>query len=140
MEVWRFTANGREGMPAEEHKLEGRREERLRAARRVVIKVGTGTVTGADGELCTERVGPIVQSIAKLMRAGRQVVLVSSGAVGLGRGWLGLHPSRLRDLVTKQACAAVGQSLLMNAYKELFCGCGVKIAQVLLTEEDFSNW
>jgi len=127
-------------MPAEVHKLEGQREERLRAARRVVIKVGTSTVTGADGELCAERVGPIVQSIAKLMRAGRQVVLVSSGAVGLGRGWLGLHPSRLRDLVTKQACAAVGQSLLMNAYKELFSGWGVKIAQVLLTEEDFSNW
>jgi glutamate 5-kinase len=51
-----------------------------------------------------------------------------------------LHPSRLRDLVTKQACAAVGQSLLMNAYKELFSSWGVKIAQVLLTEEDFSNW
>ena len=127
-------------MPAEEHKLEGQRAHRLRAARRVVIKVGTSTVTGAQGELCTERVEPIVRSIAKLMSAGRQVVLVSSGAVGLGRGWLGLHPSRLRDLVTKQACAAVGQSLLMNAYKELFSGWGVKIAQVLLTEEDFSNW
>lgn len=127
-------------MPAEEHKLEGQREHRLRAARRVVIKVGTSTVTGAEGELCAERVAPIVQSIAKLMSAGRQVVLVSSGAVGLGRGWLGLHQSRLRDLVTRQACAAVGQSLLMNAYKELFSGWGVKIAQVLLTEEDFSNW
>ena len=127
-------------MSGEEHKLEGQREHRLRAARRVVIKVGTSTVTGAEGELCAERVAPIVQSIAKLMSAGRQVVLVSSGAVGLGRGWLGLHPSRLRDLVTKQACAAVGQSLLMNAYKELFSGWSVKIAQVLLTEEDFSNW
>src|SRR5215831_17742929 len=61
-----------EDMPAEEHKLEGQREQRLRAARRVVIKVGTSTVTGADGELCAERVRPIVQSIAKLMRASRQ--------------------------------------------------------------------
>jgi len=114
--------------------------EKLRAARRLVIKVGTATVTGAEGELCLERVEPIVRSIAELMKAGRQVVLVSSGAVGLGRGWLGLHRSRLDDLVTKQACAAVGQSLLMDAYKNLFSKWDVKIAQVLLTEEDFTNW
>jgi glutamate 5-kinase len=112
----------------------------LRASRRVVIKVGTATVTGADGELCLERVEPIMRSIAGLMKGGRQVVLVSSGAVGLGRGWLGLHPSRLNDLVTKQACAAVGQSLLMDAYKNLFAKWEIKIAQVLLTEEDFTNW
>lgn len=114
--------------------------EKLRAARRLVIKVGTATVTGAEGELCLERVEPIVRSIAGLMKAGRQVVLVSSGAVGLGRGWLGLHRSRLDDLVTKQACAAVGQSLLMDAYKNLFSRWDVKVAQVLLTEEDFTNW
>ena len=116
------------------------REKLLRSARRVVIKVGTTTVTGAESELCRERVEPIAHSIARLMKAGRQVVLVSSGAVGLGRGWLGLHRSRLDDLVTKQACAAVGQSLLMDAYKDLFSQWSVKIAQVLLTEEDFSNW
>jgi glutamate 5-kinase len=115
-------------------------ERHLRESRRVVIKVGTSTVTGADGELCRERVEPIVGSIAALKKAGRQVVLVSSGAVGLGRGWLGLHPSRLNELVTKQACAAVGQSLLMDAYKALFAKWGIKIAQVLLTEEDFTNW
>lgn len=112
----------------------------LKAARRLVVKVGTATVTGAQGDLCLERVEPIVRSIATLMKAGRQVVLVSSGAVGLGRGWLGLHRSRLDDLVTKQACAAVGQSLLMDAYKNLFGAWDVKIAQVLLTEEDFTNW
>lgn len=116
------------------------RGRHLRASRRVVIKVGTTTVTGADGELCLERVEPIMRSIAGLMKGGRQVVLVSSGAVGLGRGWLGLHPSRLNDLVTKQACAAVGQSLLMDAYKNLFAKWEIKIAQVLLTEEDFTNW
>lgn len=114
--------------------------EKLRAARRLVIKVGTATVTGAEGELCLERVEPIVRSLAGLMKAGRQVVLVSSGAVGLGRGWLGLHRSRLDDLVTKQACAAVGQGLLMDAYKDLFSKWDVKVAQVLLTEEDFTNW
>src|SRR5213078_294659 len=59
---------------------------------------------------------------------------------GVGRGWLGLHRSRLEDLATKQACAAVGQSLLMNAYKEMFSSWNIKVAQVLLTGEDFSNW
>lgn len=124
----------------EDRKMEAERGRLLRSARRVVIKVGTTTVTGSEGELCLERVAPIARSIAALMKAGRQVVLVSSGAVGLGRGWLGLHRSRLNDLVTKQACAAVGQSLLMDAYKNLFSRWEIKIAQVLLTEEDFTNW
>lgn len=113
---------------------------RMRAVRRVVVKLGTSTVTGADGALCSERVQPIVRSIAKLMCEGRQVVLISSGAVGLGRGLLGLHPARLKDMAVKQACAAAGQSLLMEGYKRLFDASGTKIAQVLLTEEDFSNW
>ena len=124
----------------EQSKSQLDRDKRLRDARRLVIKVGTSIVTGADGELSAERVEPIVHSISALMEKGRQVVLVSSGAVGLGRGWLGLHRSRLEDMVTKQACAAVGQSLLMDAYKNLFSGFGVKVAQVLLTEEDFNNW
>jgi len=123
-----------------ESKTGAERERLLRAARRVVVKVGTAIVTGDEGEFCAERVTPIVRSIAALMKDGRQVVLVSSGAVGLGRGWLGLHRSRLEDLVTRQACAAIGQSLLMDAYKNLFSAWGVKIAQVLLTEEDFTNW
>ena len=117
-----------------------RRNGLLRTAKRVVIKLGTSTVMGTQGELSSERIEPIVQAIANLQTDHRQVVLVSSGAVGLGRGWLGLHPSRLKDMATKQACAAVGQSLLMEAYKRLFGAYGVKIAQVLLTEEDFSNW
>jgi glutamate 5-kinase len=106
----------------------------------VVVKIGTATVTEPEGNLCYERVEPVVRSIAALMKERRQVVLVSSGAVGLGRGWLGLHRSRLEDMVTKQACAAVGQSLLMDAYKDLFSKWGIKVAQVLLTEEDFTNW
>jgi glutamate 5-kinase len=117
-----------------------RRDGLLRNARRVVIKLGTSTVTGSAGELSLERIEPIVRSIATQQASGRQMVLVSSGAVGLGRGWLGLHPARLKDMATKQACAAIGQSLLMEAYKRLFGAYDVKIAQVLLTEEDFSNW
>jgi glutamate 5-kinase len=123
-----------------EQKMTGERTNLLRKARRIVVKVGTSTVIGDDGGFARERVEPIVRSIGALRKSGRQVVLVSSGAVGLGRGWLGLHRSRLEDLVTKQACAAVGQSLLMDAYKELFSAQEIKIAQVLLTEEDFTNW
>jgi glutamate 5-kinase len=113
---------------------------KLNLARRIVIKLGTSTVTDTQGSVCAERVDPIVHSIAALMREGRQVVLVSSGAVGLGRNLLGLHPSRLKDMAVKQACAAAGQSLLMESYKRRFDALEQKVAQVLLTEEDFSNW
>ena len=113
---------------------------KLRAARRIVIKLGTSTVTDAEGGVCRQRVEPIVDGISQLVEAGRQVMLVSSGAVGLGRSLLGLHPARLKDMAVKQACAAAGQSLLMESYKRLFDARGRKIAQILLTEEDFSNW
>ena len=120
--------------------LETDRQRRLRGAQRLVIKFGTSVVTGASGEVCAERIEPLVRSIAALKRAGRQVVLVSSGAVGLGAGRLGLHQSRLKDVVVRQACAAVGQSLLMRAYEQLFRVHDVKIAQVLLTEDDFTDF
>ena len=113
---------------------------KLKVARRIVVKLGTNTVTDAQGGVCAERVAPVVRAIAGLMQEGRQVVLVSSGAVGLGRSLLGLHPSRLKDMAVKQACAAAGQSLLMESYKHRFDVLGLKVAQVLLTEEDFSNW
>ncbi|MGA7625703.1 MAG: glutamate 5-kinase [Candidatus Acidiferrales bacterium] len=121
------------------------KQDRARArlfleAKRIVVKLGTSTVTGENGELCYDRVEPIVHLIAELMHAGRQVILVSSGAVGLGRASLGLHPSRLEDLVVKQACAAVGQSLLMDAYRKLFSVWQLNVAQVLLTEDDFTVW
>ena len=123
-----------------EYNAESEARGKLRAARRIVIKLGTSTVTDAAGGVCTQRVEPIVDGISQLMEAGRQVMLVSSGAVGLGRSLLGLHPSRLKDMAVKQACAAAGQSLLMESYKRLFDARGRKIAQILLTEEDFSNW
>jgi glutamate 5-kinase len=120
--------------------LETERQRRLRAAQRVVIKLGTSVVTGAGGEVCAQFIEPLVRSIAALKSASRQVVLVSSGAVGLGAGRLGLHQSRLKDVVVRQACAAVGQSLLMHAYEQLFSVHALKIAQVLLTEDDFTNF
>ncbi len=123
-----------------EEDSERERQRRLRAAQRVVIKVGTSIINRAEGGVCDERIEPLVRSISELKRAGRQVVLVSSGAVGLGAGRLGLHPSRLHDVVVRQACAAVGQSLLMHSYEQLFRVYDVRIAQVLLTEDDFIEW
>ncbi|HEY8185180.1 MAG TPA: glutamate 5-kinase [Pyrinomonadaceae bacterium] len=119
---------------------EVQRQERWRTAQRVVVKLGTSIVTGEGGNICSERIEPLVRSMAALKRAGRQVVLVSSGAVGLGAGRLGLHQSRLQDIVVRQACAAIGQSMLMHAYEQLFRARDVKIAQVLLTEDDFVDF
>jgi glutamate 5-kinase len=119
---------------------ETERQRRLRAAQRVVIKLGTSVVTGAGGEVCNQFIEPLVRSIAALKSASRQVVLVSSGAVGLGAARLGLHQSRLKDVVVRQACAAVGQSLLMHAYEQLFSVHALKLAQVLLTEDDFTSF
>jgi glutamate 5-kinase len=116
---------------------ESEQQKRLRAARRTVIKLGTGIVTGSDGQFNVEHLAPVARTIAALKKDGRQIVLVSSGAVGLGRGRLGLHRDRLNDLVMRQACAAVGQSLLMHEYEKLFQAHGVQLAQVLLTEGDF---
>jgi glutamate 5-kinase len=115
------------------------RIELFRGVRRVVIKVGTNVVGGSDGAFCDARLDSLAGSLAGLRTAGLQAVLVSSGAVGLGRSRLGLHHARTLDLVTRQACAAVGQALLMHEYEKVFSPRGVRIAQVLLTEDDFMD-
>ena len=122
-----------------ERELESESRRRLRAAQRVVVKLGTSIVNGDGGEICVEPVEPLVRSMAQLKGEGRQLVLVSSGAVGLGAGRMGLHRSRLADMPTRQAAAAVGQSLLMHAYEQLFRAHNVPIAQVLLTQDDFKD-
>src|SRR6202049_4254181 len=124
-------------MPVKNQNPESEQQKRLRASRRVVIKLGTGIVTGSDGQFNAEHLAPAAATISRLKKEGRQIVLVSSGAVGLGRGRLGLHRDRLNDLGTRQACAAVGQSLLMHEYEKLFEKHGIHLAQVLLTEGDF---
>jgi glutamate 5-kinase len=121
----------------ENQNSETEQQKRLRASRRAVIKLGTGIVTGSDGQFNASHLEPVARTIAALKKDGRQIVLVSSGAVGLGRGRLGLHRDRLNDMVMRQACAAVGQSLLMHEYEKLFQAFGVDLAQVLLTEGDF---
>jgi len=108
-------------------------------ARRVVVKVGTGVVCNSDNEFDPSQVAALAAAIAELVKSGRQVVLVSSGAVTLGAVQLGLHRSRLREASVTRACAAVGQCKLMQAYAESFRPHGLKVAQVLVTEDDFSD-
>jgi glutamate 5-kinase len=122
------------------HNRKGAQWQRMSSVRRVVIKVGTSVVTGGRSEFCLAQMESLVSSIARLKKEGRQLVLVSSGAVGLGAGRLGLDRARLRGIAMRQACAAIGQNLLMHAYEQLFSAHDVKIAQVLLTEDDFTDW
>jgi glutamate 5-kinase len=110
----------------------------INGTRRIVIKLGTAVLMREDGSPALSRFYSFIESIADLKRAGREVLLVSSGAVGLGAQRLNL--SRKPQLLQlKQACAAVGQGRLMALYAEGFDRLGVAAAQVLLTEEDFSN-
>jgi len=107
-------------------------------ARRVVIKVGTNVVMRDDGRLALSRLYGIAESVARLRQQGRDVLLVSSGAVGLGMERMGL-PKRPTELSRIQACAAIGQSRLMAIYDDAFDKLGCRTAQVLLTEDDFRD-
>jgi glutamate 5-kinase len=108
----------------------------LRQARRIVIKVGSALlVDGKSGRLNRAWLESLVADLLRLRRRGQQLVLVSSGAIALGRRHLGLAPGALR-LEESQAAAAVGQIRLAHAYKELLEAHDVTVAQVLLTLED----
>lgn len=110
----------------------------LRSAQRIVVKVGTSVVRSADGGLALGRLGHLVQAIAALRRADRKVLLVSSGAIGLGVERLGFR-RRPKGLADQQACAAAGQGALTSLYDTLFARVGLSVAQVLLTEADFHD-
>lgn len=107
-------------------------------ATRIVIKLGTAVLMGSSDEMLLSRFHSFIESIARLKKAGKEVLVVSSGAVGLGVQKLKLK-QRPQELVMKQVCAAVGQGHLMSLYTEAFDVHGITTAQVLLTEEDFSN-
>ena len=102
---------------------------------RIVIKVGTSTLTHRTGRLNIRRVEELVKVFSDLKNAGHELVLVSSGAIGLGVGKLNL-PGRPADMPTKQAAAAVGQCEMMYTYDQLFGKYSHVTAQVLLTAED----
>jgi glutamate 5-kinase len=112
--------------------------DRVLEARRVVIKVGTNVIMRDDGAVALGRIYGLIESVANLRRNGKEIMLVSSGAVGLGAQRLTLT-QKPKQLNLKQACAAIGQSRLMAIYEEGFEKLGLITAQVLLTEDDFAN-
>jgi glutamate 5-kinase len=110
----------------------------LADAQRIVVKLGTHVVTDDGVELALARLTEIIEGVARLRRAGREVVVVTSGAVTMGVRALGLG-ERPRSLGLRQACAAVGQSHLMGVYTQAFAERGLTAAQVLLTQEDLAD-
>lgn len=102
---------------------------------RIVVKVGTSTLAYPTGLLNIRRVEALCKVLSDLKNAGHEIVLVSSGAIGMGTGKLGL-PERPRDIPTKQAAAAVGQCELMYTYDKLFSEYNHTVAQILLTGGD----
>lgn len=112
----------------------------LARAKRLVVKVGTGTLTDALGRFDRQNCARLGRELAEVAR-GRKLVLVTSGAVALGAEQLGLVRSKGKpwDIPTKQACAAVGQPHLMAAWADAFAPHGLKVAQILLTADDVAN-
>ena len=105
---------------------------------RIVVKVGTSTLAHSTGRLNIRHVEELVKVLSDLKNAGHQIILVSSGAIGMGVGKLNL-PGKPTDMPTKQAAAAVGQCELMYTYDKLFLQYSHTVAQVLLTGEDVDH-
>ena len=105
-------------------------------ANRIVIKLGTNVLRNDEGYVSLPRVYTFIEDIARLVKSGKEVIVITSGAVGLGKKRLGLENTQGTAL--KQACAAIGQSKLMSIYESGFDTYGLTAAQILLTEDDFS--
>ncbi|MCH4178673.1 MAG: glutamate 5-kinase [Megasphaera sp.] len=110
----------------------------LRDKKRIIVKVGSSNLTHETGKLNYHRIDRLVRDIADLANQGKQMILVSSGAVSAGMGPLGLteRPSNIRE---KQAVAAVGQGILLHIYEKMFREYGQTVGQVLLTRMDAQN-
>ena len=109
-----------------------------RGATRLVVKVGTNTLTGGEDRLSRSQMSVIVRQVARLLREGHQVAVVSSGAIVAGREALNLS-SNAKDIPFKQVLAAVGQARLMQMWDELFSLEGIIVAQTLLTRGDLAD-
>lgn len=109
----------------------------LGSTRRIVVKIGTNVLTGPNG-IDRDYVEEIAGQVAGLIKEGRQVLMVSSGAIGMGARELGMS-HKITNIATRQACAAIGQPILMNTYRAAFAAQGVTVAQVLLTREVLEN-
>lgn len=110
-------------------------KEKLRAAKRIVVKIGTNTLSTKDGKMALSRIYGFIEDIAELKNQGKEIIMITSGAVGFGAKKLNI--SKPETIETKQACAAVGQAKLMHFYEDAFDKFNITVAQVLLTEDDF---
>ena len=104
---------------------------------RIVFKFGTNVLRNDEGYISLARIYSFIEAIAKFHRMGKEVLIVTSGAVGLGAKKINVQD--LDEVALKQACAAIGQSQLMSIYEDGFSKFDIVTAQILLTEEDFSN-
>ena len=112
--------------------------ENLVSAQRIVVKVGTSTLTYPNGKLNLDRIDKLARELSDIRNQGKQVILVTSGAVGVGMDRLGFS-ERPKTIPGKQAAAAVGQGILMHIYEKMFGEYGQIVAQVLLTRADSVN-
>jgi len=112
--------------------------ENIIKAKRIVIKIGTSSITYDNGNINLKKMEQLARIISDLQSSGKEIVLVSSGAVGAGMGRIGLS-ERPKELNVKQAVAAVGQAILMQLYQKFFGEYNQKIAQILLTRDVFSS-
>lgn len=111
--------------------------ETLINAKRIVFKFGTNVLRNDDKEISLSRIYTFIEDISKLKKQGKEVIVVTSGAVGLGAKRLNVDSNE--SMSVKQACAAVGQSRLMSVYEDGFDKYGYTTAQILLTEDDFTQ-
>ncbi len=110
---------------------------KINDAKRIVFKFGTNVLRNENREISLSRIYSFIEEISKLHRQGKEIIIVTSGAVGLGAKRLDVNSSE--SLSIKQACAAVGQCQLMSIYEDGFNKYSVNTAQILLTEDDFTN-
>ncbi|MBI5657783.1 MAG: glutamate 5-kinase [Geobacter sp.] len=115
------------------------RSQILSKVRRLVVKIGSRVLTWEDNGLDLQGIARVAEQVAGFLRDGREVIIVTSGAVAAGRGALGLQNSRPRTIPQKQAAAAVGQTRLMRAYEDAFAEQGFTTAQLLLTQADLAD-
>ena len=111
---------------------------KMAEVKRVVVKVGTSTITYPNGKINYEKIEKLARIMTDLQNQGKEMILVSSGAGAAGVGRMGLD-AKPSTIPGKQACAAVGQGILMHIYERLFGEYGQVVAQVLLTKSDMVN-
>ncbi|WP_296397542.1 glutamate 5-kinase [Acidaminococcus timonensis] len=112
--------------------------KKIAEAKRIVVKVGTSTITYPNGKINYEKIEKMARILTDFQNQGKEMILVSSGAGAAGVGRMGLE-AKPKTIPGKQACAAVGQGILMHIYERLFGEYGQVVAQVLLTKNDMVN-